>query len=215
VQVHQADHIKAVVLQRRLEKIAAAGAQVVEVSVRHHRARQRVVALVAEDALLDVPKSAVLETVAIESTDQCQQIGVRTVLELTRHPRHDPASAQQRQVERAAVEGGDAARDLDLVMQGLEKRGLHARLGQEELREAEPGIDRRRDGGGEGVRPGPAGETGGLSVDVGDAAGVGVERRQGNDVLADRGQAERRVDLLEPARKLVAPWLRPWSRRRS
>ena len=65
VQMDQADHVEAVVLEGRLENIERAGAQVIEVGLWHQRARQRVVALVAEHAFLDKTQRARFQTMPV------------------------------------------------------------------------------------------------------------------------------------------------------
>ena len=94
VQVNEADHVEAVVLERGFEKISRAGAQVIEVSIRHKRARQRVVALITEHALLDVAQRAGLEAMSVQGADKRQQVYVRFVGELARHASHHPTGAQ-------------------------------------------------------------------------------------------------------------------------
>ena len=83
-------------LERGLEVSARAGAEVVEVGLGHHGARQRIVAFVTEHALLDQAQGAALEAMPVKSTDQGQQVDVRRMRELAGHARHDPASAQHR-----------------------------------------------------------------------------------------------------------------------
>ena len=73
-----------------------------------------------------------------------------------------------------------AAAGCELLVQGMEKRGLHARLRQEELGDAQPAVDRPGHRRGEDVGARPAGQPGRLGVDVGDRAGVRIERLSGS-----------------------------------
>ena len=99
MQVNEADHVEAVVLERGLEVSARAGAEVVEVGVGHHGARQRIVAFVAKHALLDQAERAAFKAMPVKSADQGQQVDVRRMRELAGHARHDPPRAQHRQVD--------------------------------------------------------------------------------------------------------------------
>jgi hypothetical protein len=67
----------------------------------------------------------------------------------------------------------------------MQKCRLHPGLWQEELRDAKAAIDRSCDGGRKHIGPRAAAEAGGFGVDVRDVAGVRVQARKGNDVLAD------------------------------
>src|SRR6266851_4913169 len=107
---------------------------------------------------------------------------------------------EREQVERSPVEGGDLVRGLELLAQDVEERSLEARLRQEDLSDAQPAVDRARDRGGEHQRSRAAAETGRLGVEVRDVAGVWLQRRQRDYVLAQHRSAVRRRDLLEAAR---------------
>jgi hypothetical protein len=213
--MHEADHVEAVVLERRLQVLPRAGSKVIEVGVRNERARQRIVTFVAEHSLFDEAERAVFETVAVERAHEREQVDVMSVSKLARHARHHPPRAQYRQVERSAVERRDAARGLDLVAERVEEGGLHAGLGQEELRDAQPAIDRGRDRRREDVRPRAAGQAGGFGVEVGVVARIGIEGRKRDHVLPHHGGAERSAHLVEATGQLAAPGLRPRAGRSS
>ena len=213
MKVHKADHVKAVVLERRLQEFKRPGAQVVEVCVRHQRARDWIVSLVAQNSLFDDAQSAGFEPVAVKGTHECEQVDVRLIGQLARHAGHHPARAQQREIKGAAVEGRNLVGRGDLVAQSFQECGLHARLRKKYLCDAQPAADRTRDRRNEGQRAGATGESGGLGVDVSDVARVRVKRRQRDDVLAQYRRAESSVDLLEPARQPPNGWLRARSRR--
>ena len=73
----EAHDVQPVVLERGLEKISRAGAQVVEVSVRDKRARQRIVALISEHALFHVAQRAGLQAMSVQRADQSQEVDMR------------------------------------------------------------------------------------------------------------------------------------------
>ena len=108
-----------------------------------------------------------------------------------RHPRHHPAGAQHRQVERSAVERGETFGALELLAQRVQKRRFHPGFGQKELRDAKAAVDGRGDSRGEDVGARSAPEPGRLGVDVGDGTWVRVESRQRDHVLPHRGGPER------------------------
>jgi hypothetical protein len=72
MKVYQADHVEAVVLEGSFQKWAGAVAQVLEVRVRHQGARDRVLALISKQALLDRAQVAALQPVAVQSPDEGQ-----------------------------------------------------------------------------------------------------------------------------------------------
>src|SRR5439155_4038749 len=117
--------------------------------------------------------------------------------------------AKHRQVERSAVEGGEAFGRLELVPQRVEERGFHAGLWQKELRHPKATVDGTCDRGRENVGARTSGQAGSLGVDIGDVSRVGVEDGKGEHVLADRGDPKRRPQLFEAPRQLAAS-RRPW-----
>ena len=134
--------------------------------------------------------------------------------ELAWHSCHDPACAQYRQIERPAVERGEPIGRLELLLQRMEEGGLHPGFGQEELRNAKPAVDGPCHGRRENVCARSARQPGRLGVDVSDVSWIWVESRQGEHLLAHRRDAERRAQLFEAARQLMAS-RRPGSRRRA
>ncbi len=124
------------------------------------------------------------------------------MLKVSVHARHHPSRAKDRQVERRAVETAHTGRRRELVAQCVEECGLHARLGQKQLRETEPAIDRSCDSCRENIGARAARKARGLGVDVGDRAGIRIERWQSEHVLAQEGRTERRLDPLETSRDL-------------
>ena len=99
MEVDEADYVEAVVLEGRLQKISRAGAQVVEIRVRHQRAGQRIVSLIAKDSFLDHPQGAAFEAMAVQRQHQREQVDMGRVAEFARHARHDPSCAEHGQVE--------------------------------------------------------------------------------------------------------------------
>ena len=87
----------------------------------------------------------------------------------------------------------------------MEERRLHPGLGEEELRHTQPRVDRSCDRRREHVRTGPPREACRLCVDVGDAAGIGVEPGQRDDLGTHRRDAERGRCLGEAAWQLDVP----------
>src|ERR1700716_4312716 len=128
MKVNKADHVKAVVLERRFQEFKRPGAKVVEIRVWYQRARDWIVALVAQDSLFDHSQRAAFEAMAVKGADECEQVDVRNVSQLARHAGHDPPRAQKGQVEGAAIEGRDHVRRGNLVAQSLQECRLHARL---------------------------------------------------------------------------------------
>ena len=128
VKMDQADHVEAVVLERRFEKIKRAGAKEVEIGVGHQGAGQRIVAFVAQDALLDITQRARFEAMPVQRANEGQQVDMRGMRELARHARHHPTRAQHRKVERPSVESRHPSGRLELLTQGMQKRRFHPRL---------------------------------------------------------------------------------------
>jgi len=202
VQVHEADHVEAVVLEHELQHLAWPVVHVLEVRVRRERSGDRVLALVTEEPLLDRAKGAALHSMAVKRAHERQQVDVRRMLQVSVHSRHHPSRAEDRQVERRAVEAAHARRLRELVAQRLEESGFHARLGQKQLRETESAIDRSRHSSRENVSARSAGKASGLGVDIGDRAWVRIQTRQSEHVLAQEGWTEWRLDPLETSRNL-------------
>src|SRR2546430_4527146 len=107
VEMDEADHVESVVLERGLQKIDGAGAQEVEVRIRHQCARQWIVALVTKHSMLHESRRAALESMLVRGSPRRQQIGGRGVCELARLSCHAPGGAQDGQVERPAIERGE------------------------------------------------------------------------------------------------------------
>src|SRR2546430_13363408 len=149
--MHEADHVETVVLERGFKKSESAGAQEVEVCVWHQCAWQWIVALETKDPLLHVSQRAALESMPVQGSHQRQQVDVRGMCELAWHSCHDPACAQHRQIERPAVERSEPIGRLELLLQRMEKGGLHPGFRQEELRNAKPAVDRPCHGSRENV----------------------------------------------------------------
>ncbi len=201
VKMDEANHVEAVVLECRLEDVERARVQVREVRVGHQRARYRVVAFVAQHSLFDHAERAALEAVPVQGAHQREQVDVRSCAELIRHSRHDPSRPEHRQIERTTVEGRDLIGGLELVTQRVEESGFEPWLRQKHLSDPQPAIDRARDRCREHERSRAAAEAGRLGVQVGDIAGVRLQRRQRDDVLADNGSAESRRNLFKAARQ--------------
>ena len=214
VEVHQADHIEPVVLERRFEEVARTHAQVIEIGIRHERAWEWIVALVTEHPLLDKTQVAHLEAMAVERAHERQEVDVRRMRKLPWHARHDPPRTQHGEIERSTVERGEAGGRPDLFAQRVQKRRFHPRFRQEELGDAQAAVDRPGDGGRENVRAGAPCKPGGFRVDVRDRARVGVERRQRDHFLPESSHPVGSRHLFEAGRQLVTP-LRSRSRRRA
>ena len=200
--MHEADDIEAVVLEHELQQPAWPVVHVLEVRVRRERSGDGVLSLVAEKPLFDRAKRAALHSMSIQRAHERQQVDVRWMLQVSVHASHHPSRAEDGQVERRAVEAANARRGGELVAQGMEECCLHARLGEKELGETQSAIDRSCDRGREHVGARAAGKACGLGVDVGDRAGVRIETRQAQHVLAQEGWAVWRVDPLETPRDL-------------
>jgi hypothetical protein len=98
-------------------------------------------------------------------------------------------------------EGGDPIRSFELLAEHVEERGLLAGLRQEQLGDPQAALDGARDRRGEDQCPGATAQTGRLRVDVRDIAGVVVERRQRDHVLAQQRGSVPGRNLLEAARE--------------
>ena len=198
----EADDVQPVVLEDGFQQRARPAAQIGEVGVRDQRARDGVVPLVTEDAFLDHSQRAALEAVPVEGSDQGEQVHMRRMVELTGHASHHPARLQNGQVERPAVEAGEAAGRCQLLTEAMEEGRFQAGLRQEELGQPEAAVERERNRGCEDIRARAAAEPGGLGVDVGHRTRMWVERRQGDDVLAEECVTERGRHRLESPRQL-------------
>src|SRR5258708_5689463 len=124
--------------------------------------------------------------------------------ELTSHPSHDPASAQDWEVERSAVESGQRRRLIELLAKRMQERRLHPGLGQEELRDAKAAVDWSRDRRRKDVSPCTAGESSCFGVDIGDVPWVRIQRWQWDDVFADGRHTKRGVRLRKAPRQPIS-----------
>jgi hypothetical protein len=98
----------------------------VEVRVRYERSRDVVDATFVEQRLLELLEAGGSVAITPEATRGMQEIEVRLVDRDLASQRHDPARAQQREVEGLAVVRGAGAEPLDLVLDRLDERVLVA-----------------------------------------------------------------------------------------
>jgi hypothetical protein len=183
--VLEAQHVLPVVLEGRLEGGAPAASQVVEVGLRDQMAGDVVLPFEAEQPLLDGPQAAALQPRPEQAPAQVEQVQVGSLGHLARHPRHQPAGAEEGQVEGAAVVGGQAGAESELGVEGRQEGGLVRRLGEKELHQLDPVRMRTRHGGGEDLGAGATGQPGGLGVEEAE-----VVHRQPAQLGAGLGPAE-------------------------
>ena len=107
-----------------------------------------------------------------QAPGEVEEVDVVALAELAGHARHQPPGAKQGQVEGEPVVGRQPGRQAELGVEGGEEGRLVTRLGEEELDQLDPVGMRPRDGGGEDLGAGPAGEAGGLGVEEGEIVDV-------------------------------------------
>jgi len=171
-QVLEAQHILPVVLKGGLEGRAPATSQVVEIGLWDQVARYVLLPLEAEQPFLHRPQRAAREPVAEEAPGQVEEVQLTPLGELAGHPGHQPAGTKEGQVEGEAVVGGQPRRLAELLVEGGEKGGFVARLGQKKLDQLDPVGVRAGDGGREDLGPGPTREAGRLGVEKAEVVGL-------------------------------------------
>ncbi|MEO0661301.1 MAG: hypothetical protein AAFZ87_07175, partial [Planctomycetota bacterium] len=191
-----------VVQEDALEEMRSA-CQVVEPGGRREGAGEVALAAEAEELALHRLQLRVLERAERQAAQRVEEVEVRAVREGRRHARDPHLVLEPVAVERLAEEGHERGRCSDAVRDGLEQRGLLARVAQEALprhplggvavalEPAEPDHVH--------VDAGAAAKAARLGVEVDGAAGVEAgERRIVREARKRRGVGVLR--LVEPPR---------------
>ena len=146
--------------------------RVSEIAVGDHLARQIALPLDTQNLILQVHQAAAFQAQLPQAARAEKQVEVLHAAERMARARHAEARFQQRLVVGFAVIRHQHIELRQVLGQAIQLRGFFAIVAHEKLAQAETRRLDRPDADQERVRPGAAGEAGGLGIEKGPSGGM-------------------------------------------